>query len=153
MKSYYALEKYINYKNKLTGLIRSAEKLYYENRFTYMKYNIKGTWNLIKTIINNTGTLTASSCVDELLINHKISKDKSLIANKFDEYFTNIGSGLASKIPYVPGDFRKYINNGLSVCQGVFFLPNLQIPLGLVILLNSSNLINLQAVMIFNPVL
>ena len=111
-----------NYKNKLTGLIRSAEKLYCENRFTDLKDNIKGTWNLIEILINNTGTITTSSCLDELLINHKISEDKSLIANKFNEYFTNIGSGLASKIPSVPGDFRKYINNGPSA--KVSFFPN-----------------------------
>jgi len=94
------LKKYKNYKNKLTGLLRSAEKIYYENGFNDLKNNIKGTWKLIKKIINNTGKTTSSSGVDELLINNKITKDKSQIANKFNEYFTNI-SILATKIPPV----------------------------------------------------
>ena len=88
-----------------------------------MKDNIKGTWNLIGTLINNTGTITTPSCADELLINHKVCKDKSLIANKFNEYFTNIDSGLASKIPSVLGDFRKYIYNGMFAKVSFFAQP------------------------------
>jgi len=65
-KNNVALEKYKNYKNKLTGLIRSAEKLYYENSLIGLKNNVTGTWNLIKKIINNTGKTTFSSGVDEI---------------------------------------------------------------------------------------
>jgi len=88
-----------------------------------LKNNIKETWKLIKKIISNTGKTTSSSGVDELLINSKITKDKSQIANKFNEYFTNIGSGLATKIPPVSGDFRKYVNNGQSFNQSFFAQP------------------------------
>jgi len=60
---------------------RSAEKIYYENSFNDLKNNIKGTLKLLKKIINSTGKTTSSSGVDELLINNKITKDKSQIAN------------------------------------------------------------------------
>jgi len=57
------------------------------------------------------------------LINNEITKDKSQIANKFNEYFTNIGSGRVTKIPPVSGDFRKYVYNGQSINQSFFFQP------------------------------
>jgi len=122
-KTEYSLNKYKNYKNKLTGLIRYAEKSYYENQFTGLKDNIKGTWRLIKNIISNTGKITCTNNIDELLINGKITNDKFQMANKFNEYFVKVGSELASKIPSVSGDFRKYINNAQTSIESIFVQP------------------------------
>ena len=47
----------------------------------------------------------------------------TIIANKFDEYFINVGSNLASKIPSVSGDFRKFVNNNQSISQSFFATP------------------------------
>jgi len=63
------------------------------------------------------------SDVDELLINNKIIKAKSYMVIKFNEYFTNIGCGLATKIPPLSGDFRKYINKGRSINLSFFSKP------------------------------
>jgi hypothetical protein len=116
-KTDYCLITYKNYKNKLTKVIRSSEKLYYENQFANLKDNIKGTWSLIKRIISDTGKIACTNNIDELLISGKIIKDKLLMANKFNEYFTIVGSSLAAKIPTIAGDFSIYVNNGQSVSQ------------------------------------
>jgi len=49
----YRLAKYKAYKNKLTSTIRNAEKMYYSNHFEEVKGDIRKTWGLIISIINN----------------------------------------------------------------------------------------------------
>ena len=88
------LSKYKKYKNKLTALIRAAEKTYYEKRFSEISHDIKKTWDLIKSVINKN---SSKPDVDELLINGKLSNDKLQMANKFNEYFVTVGSELAKK--------------------------------------------------------
>ena len=104
------LSKYKLFKNKLTTVLRSAEKSYYNLRFSEVKNDMKRTWGLIKSIINSKTSSNNSSRIDELLINGKIISDKKLMANKFNEYFTNIGSTLARKIPNAPGSYKDFLH-------------------------------------------
>ena len=47
--------------------------------------------------------------IKEINIGNKIISDKHEMANKFNEYFTNIGPTLANKIPHVDGDHLQFI--------------------------------------------
>jgi len=47
------LIKYKNYKNKLTSVLRLAEKEYYEGRFKEIQGDISKTWKVIKSIFTN----------------------------------------------------------------------------------------------------
>lgn len=102
-----ALDKYKCYKNKLTTIIRYSEKQYYSTKFTEMKDNLRGTWRLIKRVINGP---KMSDDIQEIKINGKITNDKFIIADKFNEYFTNVGSNLAKQIPPVDGDYKTFIS-------------------------------------------
>ena len=44
---------------------------------------------------------TAFSCSQEFLVNGKLTQNKQLIADKFNEYFTTVGSELANEMPFV----------------------------------------------------
>ena len=44
-------------KNKLTTLLRVAEKKYYKKQLDYNKINMAKTWNTLRTIINRKRTL------------------------------------------------------------------------------------------------
>lgn len=114
-----SLTKYKNYKNKLTGIVRAAEKHYYEKRFSEVNNDARKTWNLIKSIINKNN----SNTIDELSINGKLSKDKLKIANKFNDYFVNVGSDLAKKIPKAAGNYANYMNIDKSNSQSFFSAP------------------------------
>ena len=92
--------KYSKYRNKFTSIIRAAEKAYYANRFESLKGNMKETWNLINNLIKNNAT--GKPVVKEILSNDQIVNDPIDIANKFNEFFINVGPNLASKIPSVP---------------------------------------------------
>ena len=115
-----SLSKYKRYKNKLTDVMRRAEKLYYENRFVELKNDAKNTWKLIKSVIN--GNKTTSESISELSINGCTITDKTTMANKFNVYFTNIGSDLSKSIPKVSGSFSDYLNH-LKPTDSFFITP------------------------------
>ena len=50
-----------------------------------------------------------NSIIKEIIIDNKIINDNHEMANKFKEYFTNIGTMLANKIPQVNGDHLQFI--------------------------------------------
>jgi len=115
-----SLDNYKRYKNMLTTVLRNAEKLYYENRFTEIQDDIKSTWKLIKSLINDNKPKNES--VDELSINGQVILDKQIIAHKFNEYFINIGNDLSKKIPNVPEKYTDYLKH-LNVTKSFFCKP------------------------------
>ena len=76
--------------------IRKAKTQYYNTCFIRHQNDMKKTWSTINDLIKNK---TISSIYPEffMLDNTKLS-DKKDIANKFNEYFINIGPDLAEKI-------------------------------------------------------
>ena len=96
---------YKRYKNKLRQLINIAENYHYQKEFDKHKSNLKKAWHVIREIISKR---TAFSCSQEFLINGNLTQNKQLIADKFNEYFTTVGSELANEIPFVtekPNDY------------------------------------------------
>ena len=98
--------RYKSYRNKLNILLQKAENTYYREKFDLFKTNIKQTWKLIKNILNRNRN---EALPDSFKINNSDVNDKSVIAEKFNEYFTSIGSSLASKIPDISGNPLSYM--------------------------------------------
>ena len=99
---------YSEYEKYLHKIVRTAVKDYYEKLFTDNKSNFMKSWKIMRTIINNkkndftSGTFIIDNC--------EVS-DKHLIANKFNDFFVNIGSSLAEKIPPCQCDPIAYVKN------------------------------------------
>jgi len=104
--------RYKSYRNKLNTLLQKAEKAYYREKFDTFKTNIKHTWKLIRNILNRNRNEVLS---DSFKINNSDVYDKSIIVEKFNEYFTNIGPSLANNIPdmadnplsYMKGNYKE----------------------------------------------
>ena len=108
------------YKNKLSHILDIAERKYYENRFELHKTDLRRSWQLIKEVIGRQKVYKPISNIfktdDDTMI-----KDPTLISNKFNEYFTNIGKSLANNIPSSNTNitFRTYLQDPVNSC---FFL-------------------------------
>ena len=82
----------------------------------YYICNIKKTWQVIKHILNKNGT---SHIAQSFNLNNKVTSDKKEIVNKFNEFFVDIDSSLADKIPtsivghksFLEGDYYYYYTN------------------------------------------
>ena len=87
---------YKAYRNKLTNILRQAEKQHYDDLFVEHKNNLNKTWKTIKEIINKHKNVKISNTFS---INNKQVTDPKVIAENFNNFFVNIGPNLANKIP------------------------------------------------------
>ena len=85
-----------NYNKLLRTLIRTAKKSYYESCFSKFRDDIKKTWNTIKTILNK--SQKKKDFPSSFLVNGTHITNKQIIVDKFNEYFTKVGSSLAENI-------------------------------------------------------
>ena len=97
------------YNNILKKNIRLAKSQYYHNVFERFKKDVKNTWKTIKELISRTEN--KKLLPDFFRIEgQNISNDK-VIANKFNEYFNEIGPSLARNIDSPNVAFSSYLTN------------------------------------------
>jgi len=108
------------YKNKLTHVIRTAKNSYYVNKFSEIKLDMKKTWGLIKTVLNNN---VQPEEVHKLKINNNVVTDTQTVANCFNEYFANVGQDLGKKIPSCVGNCTDNITQNYSIAESMFVKP------------------------------
>ena len=87
---------YKNYKNKLTKLMKFAEKKYYQDKLEINKRNMKKTWGIIKEVIgknksNQTQSRFKSSDGRDIT-------NKSVISEKFNDFFCEYWPYISSNI-------------------------------------------------------
>ena len=115
-------KKYTVYRNKLKSLLRKAEKKYYINKFNVCARDIRKTWDLIGAALNQKKPENTINCftVDGVQIDNKVE-----IVEKFNNYFTNIGSNLASSIPPSSKHFLSYLGKPSPNSMSLFLTdPN-----------------------------
>ena len=90
--------KYKEYKNKLTIIMRQAKKEYYNKRLEENKHNLKGTWNILNQVIGNTKVSTdlPTYFTND---NKKVIENMNEVVNEFNSFFVNVGPSLAKAIP------------------------------------------------------
>jgi len=106
-KSPTLLDSYKKDKNKLTSILRQAEKNYFASKLLEAKDNMSKTWKVINKITKKT---SSKSSVEQLADGGSLIKDPVEIAKKFNKFFINIGSELREKIPtssITPNHFLK----------------------------------------------
>ena len=103
---------YKTYRNRLNHILRSAERKYYQDLLIRHKSNMKKSWNVIKMVINKR---KYRQCCTKFVSNGKTVEDGELIANRFNDFFVNVGSSLAKTIPLSPKDPTDYMTQNINV--------------------------------------
>ena len=94
----------------MTHFLRVAKRLYYNKKLDEYKSNAKSTWKLLNELINkkkmkyNLPSIFKSNEEDIFNPTH--------IANRFCEYFTNIGPNLVKSIPASDKSHCSFLNGG-----------------------------------------
>ena len=101
---------YKSYKNKLTHSLRVAKRLYYNKKLDEYKSNAKSTWKLLNDLINK--KKIKCKLPSTFKSNEEEICNPTHIANRFCEYFTNIGPTLAKSIPASDKSHRSFLNGG-----------------------------------------
>ena len=94
------------YRNKFKSLRLKAERNYYETEFNKHSLNLKKTWTIIRSILRP--GLNQPE-IDSLMIDGMKVDNPQIMADKFNDYFTNIGRTLADRIPKADHSFRSYL--------------------------------------------
>ncbi len=110
---------YKTYKNTLNHSLRISKRLYYEKKLENSKSNNRATWKLLNEIICKKKAnviQTSAFKADNLEI-----PDPEEIANRFCNYFTNIGPNLARKIQLSTVSHMDFLND--SFINSIFLSP------------------------------
>ena len=109
------MKTYKDFKNKLNHSIRIAKRLYFEAKLKCATTDIKRTWQILNEVTNR--KKRPSKLPSIFSSSNQDISDPIVIANRFCDYFTNIGPNLAKQIPtssmtagsYLCGNFVKSI--------------------------------------------
>ena len=92
--------KYKIYKNKLTKILKNAEKSHFNGLIKMYKHNIKDTWKVLNSVIR--GVANPSKIPETFMENNIEVRDKKDIADGFNNFFINVGPLLAEQIQKPP---------------------------------------------------
>ena len=118
-----------NYKkcrNALNTLLRKAKRNYFVHLFDCAKSNSKRTWKLLNNLLNykKIPTEVNGPILD---CNNKLVKSKQGMANIFNDFFSEIGSKIATQIPQTDEPDSQYLPDHFP--HSIFLQPvtNLEI--------------------------
>ena len=117
-RSHTLLDKCKTYKNRIQTIIRNSEKLYYSNTISQLKDNMSKTWKVINTMINKSKPKKDICQID---VNGTVVTDANAIADKFNNYFTNVSADLAENIPVSSKEAINFIPKNME--KSLFFAP------------------------------
>ena len=108
--------KYKQYRNKLTALIRLSKQKYYQNFFNSYIKNMRQTWKGINELLGSMRKKRKTKSINFIRSNENaaLTSDPKTIGNTLNEYFATVGDKLASAIPEVSGTFSNYLDPPLS---------------------------------------
>jgi hypothetical protein len=104
-------ENYKTYKRELNRILRKAERSHYQFLLHENKKNSKKLWSILKDVIGKGKSLSTPK---QFVIDGKAETRPDFIANKFNQYFTNIGNNLAENIPATDLDPLSYIPSSIT---------------------------------------
>ena len=111
---------YKKYANKLTEVKFAAKKLYYQNKLETSKNNTAEVWHIIKSLLSSTRSNT--SLPQNLRHNNTFTTNSTLIANNFNDYFSDIGKTLADQLkPFSESEHTNFLKKRLH--QSLFLTP------------------------------
>ena len=102
---------YKKYRNKLKLVLKKAEKDFYCSKLQVHSGDLKQFWKILNKLIKSN---SFSDILMEFEYNGQNLSDPVIIVDKFNDFFTNIGSNLASNVPDTSTYFRLFLRD-LSV--------------------------------------
>jgi len=113
------LRDFKNKRNVITTLICSSKSQYYKNYFNDHSKNAKKTWEGIRNIIKV--STKNRSLPTKLKDGNNHITDRKEMAQKFNEFYVNIGNMVEEKIPKSKSKFSDFLKNSLP--NSIFLTP------------------------------
>ena len=102
------IDKYKQYRNKLTSIIRKSKQAHFLNKFENNRGNMSATWKTINDVLGKSKQIN----LNQKYVNGSTIYDKpDDIVNGFNDYFVNVGQNQASKIPQSANHFKDFLGS------------------------------------------
>ena len=112
--------KFKKYRNILTKLCKKAQENYFYNLLNDTKSSITNLWKIFGPIINPSKKAKNHN-INKLKVNDKILTNSKDIAEAFNNYFCNVGTNLANKIPNTTLNYKHYLKH--PILETIFLNP------------------------------
>lgn len=100
------ISKYNRYRNIYFKSIRTSKKLYLRNKLHRALGDSKKTWQVLRESLN---IPPKHNTISKIIVNDVEITDDILIADCFNDYFSNIGPILADSLPMTDQNFENYL--------------------------------------------
>lgn len=100
---------YKNYKNLYEKLRKKSKKNFYSDQLKKYQNNSKQLWRIMKEITGKQKE-NSNSLPQTIKVNEKSIYDEKQIATEFNNFFTNVGTNLANKIPNIQITFDEFLS-------------------------------------------
>ena len=98
--------RYQKIRNRYFRLISVKKKQFYLQKFKNLHKNLTKIWQYINNLL---GRGRSSSATSTFCINGKTTCDPTLIANGFNDHFSNIAVDLVNQLPKSSPHFKEYL--------------------------------------------
>ena len=110
---------YKQHTNKLTNILKVAEKNYYTDLILNEKKSTQALWKIYNNLMGR-NKVNTNNAVNKIKLNGKVVSGAHNIANAFNEYFSTVGSKLADSYPH-NDNYCKYLTSSSS--NSIFLSP------------------------------
>ena len=121
---------YRNYRNIYNKVVKKSKQLYFQAKFEQAGNNSREVWKVIREATNM--KTNKSSTVESIKVNKILITEQQEIANKFNEFFANIGQHVAASVHPTSKNFKDYLP---PASQNSLFLN----PVGLFTIIETIN--------------
>ena len=101
-------KEYKDYKQLFEKIKKDSKRKYFQEKLSFHKKNIKNAWKTLKDAIGKT-KINENRLPKKIALENKEITDQKTIAEKFNEFYVNVGPNLASKIPQNNNDYKSYL--------------------------------------------
>ena len=110
---------YKRYRNMIVNLLRVSKNNHYTSFFLQNQGNVKKTWDGIRNLID----VSKKKCAPptKIVYNNEIKTSNIDMANSLNDFFTNVGSSIESKIPKSKRTFSSFLGDANS--KSIFLSP------------------------------
>ena len=103
-------KEYKDHKQLFQKIKKDSTKKYFQEKLSFYKNDIKNTWKTLKDVIGKT-KINENRLPKKIALENKEITDQKTIAEKFNEFYVNVGLNLASNIPQNNNDYKSYLPN------------------------------------------
>ena len=105
---------YNKFCNRVNRELKKSKINYYSNFFDRNQSNVQKIWEGIKSIVNINKSKTRN--ITHLNSNGTVIDNPNLIAQKFNEFFVNVGPNTERKVPINPiGNPENFLSNRINL--------------------------------------